>query len=225
MSDAPVDTVLFDLDDTLVTYRRTPAEILADAFEQVGVDPVFSIDDYYARYATHLRQHDTIQDIWRECFAAAAADNGHDPDLGREVAAAFDDLRDPAGVDLLPGAEETLEVLSAEYRIGLVTNGPPDVQRPKIDAANLDRWLDTAVFAGYDTEPKPDPEPFGRALADLDACAEKSVHVGNSLRSDVAGAHAAGLRSVWIPSYEEERTVEPHYQVAALPDLRRPPWL
>jgi putative hydrolase of the HAD superfamily len=225
MSDAPVDTVLFDLDDTLVTYRQTPAEVLEAAFDDVGVDPLFSIEDYYARYDRHLREEDSIKAIWRESFAAAAAANGHDPELGRAVAASFDDIRDPTAVDLLPGAADALDALAATHRIGLVTNGPPDVQRPKMEAVGLDRWLDAAVFAGYDTEPKPDPEPFDRALSALDARPEGSVHVGNSLRSDVAGAHAAGIQSVWIPAWEEDQTVEPHYRIDSIGDLRRPPWV
>lgn len=91
--------------------------------------------------------------------------------------------------------------LADEYCLGLVTNGGPDTQSPKIDALGLREYVDTVVLAGYHTPAKPAREPFERAMADLDADPERTAHVGNSLASDVAGANAAGVRSVWI-SYD-----------------------
>jgi len=52
------------------------------------------------------------------------------------------------------------------------------------------------VFAGHETPPKPDPEPFRRALDDLGVAPERAVHVGDSLATDVAGAARAGLRAI-----------------------------
>ncbi|PSQ56909.1 haloacid dehalogenase, partial [Halobacteriales archaeon SW_7_71_33] len=37
MTAVDVETVLFDLDDTLCTYRRSGAELLSLAFDRVGV--------------------------------------------------------------------------------------------------------------------------------------------------------------------------------------------
>ena len=225
MTDRPVDTVLFDLDDTLVTYRRSSGEVLADAFEAVGVDPFFEVEAYYERYESFLREHDSIRDLRRACFRDIADGCGHDGDLADRVADAFHDLRDPTAVDLLPGAEEVLDALTADHRLGVVTNGTPDVQRPKIEAAGLGDRFETIVFAGHDTAPKPDPEPFDRALDALDGVPERAIHVGNSLGSDVAGAHAAGLQSAWIPAYEEDHAAEPHYALESLHDLLSPPWM
>lgn len=225
MSADPVDAVLFDLDDTLVTYNRTTTAVLEEAFAAVGVDPFFAPEDYFARYESHLPTADSIESIRETAFAAIASDRGRDPALGREVARAFNDRRDHADVSLLPGARETLDAFAGEYRLGIVTNGPPDVQRPKLAGTALDDVFETVVFAGFDTEPKPAVEPFQRALSGLDARADRTVHVGNSLASDVAGAHAAGLTSVWIPAYEEDAQVDPHYRLESLAALVDRPWV
>jgi putative hydrolase of the HAD superfamily len=144
--------------------------------------------------------------------------------LGRDVARAFNARRDHGDVRLLPGARDVLDAFGDEYRLGIVTNGPPDVQRPKLASANLESVFETVVFAGHDTAPKPDPAPFHCALSTLESSAEQTVHVGNSLASDVAGAHAAGLTSAWIPAYEVSVDVSPHYRLETLGDLMNHPW-
>ncbi|AUV82944.1 haloacid dehalogenase [Salinigranum rubrum] len=224
MTATPVDTVLFDLDDTLVTYNRSTAELLDESFGAVGVDPFFSAEAYFSRYEEFLPTTDSMEALREACFAAIADDSGRDPSLGRDVARAFNARRDHGDVRLLPGARDVLDAFADEYRLGIVTNGPPDVQRPKLVGAGLDETFETVVFAGYDTEPKPKPEPFRRALAALDSSADRAAHVGNSLASDVAGAHAAGLRSVWVPAYEESVDVTPHLRLDSLDELTEHPW-
>jgi putative hydrolase of the HAD superfamily len=118
-----------------------------------------------------------------------------------------------------------LDSFADDYRLGIVTNGSPEAQRPKLARSTVDDYVETVVFAGYDTDPKPETEPFDRALATLDSTAERAVHVGNSLASDVAGANAAGLTSVWIPAYEETVSVEPQYRVDTLHGLVDRPWV
>jgi 2-haloacid dehalogenase/putative hydrolase of the HAD superfamily len=45
---------------------------------------------------------------------------------------------------------------------------------------------------------KPHPDIFRRALRQTGWPAGAVLHVGDSLHSDVAGAHAAGLRAIWV---------------------------
>lgn len=193
-----VTTVLFDLDETLCEYPRPGRERLAEAFERASVEPCFTYDEYLREVA---EVGGTESDVRRResCFARLAARNGRDEAVGLRVADAYEALTDYAAMEPLPDARRVLDELSREYRIGLVTNGGPDTQSPKIDALGIRDRFETVVLAGYETAAKPDPEPFRRALADLDASAREAVYVGNSLSSDVAGANRSGLRSVWKP--------------------------
>lgn len=223
-----VDAVLFDLDDTLCRYRRPGSEVLREAFAKAGVRPFFTTDEYVSRYRTYLEESTDIETLRKTCFGDIATEKGLDRDVGIAVARAYASVRDQRNVEPLPGADRAVSTLADSYRLGLVTNGGPSMQRRKLDALGLDDTFDVTVFAGYDTAAKPDPEPFLVALEELGTTPDRAVYVGNSLSSDVAGARAAGLRSVWIP--DEDHPVEspdpiPEYRVHSLEELRQPPWL
>jgi len=216
---AGVETVLFDLDHTLVEYRRTSGELLAASFEACGLDPLFTVEAYYDRFDALRDQHDSIESLRAACFASLAADNGHDPSLGREVAAAYEGMRDQTNVEFVPGARTVLERLHGQAALGVVTNGTGDAQRAKIEAVDLDRWIDATVFAGEEVTAKPEPEPFERALSLLDADPETAVHIGDSLSSDVAGANAAGLRAVWLADAGDPGQHTPTARIGSLEEL------
>jgi putative hydrolase of the HAD superfamily len=219
-----VEAVLFDLDDTLVRYERPPGEVLRASFESVGSEPLFSVEEYYARFDEFAENCDSMAELRSECFAALADENGYERQLGRNVADAFRRERDQTNVELFPSAARVLDELGREYRLGIVTNGTPDAQRQKIDAANLARRVDAIVVAGRDVPPKPDPKPFERAVRALDAAPATAVHVGDSLETDVAGASAAGLDSVWISERDGAREHTPTHRIASIGDLLSPPW-
>jgi putative hydrolase of the HAD superfamily len=218
------EAVLFDVDDTLCTYRRSADAVLDEAFEAVGVERFFGQDEYHDRYPEFVDATDGIDDLRRACFAAIAADAGRDPDLGRAVADAFAAARDHANVAPLPGALEAVEALGRDHRLGVVTNGAPEMQAEKLRGLGLADAFETVVHAGYDARAKPHPEPFERALTALETPAERAVHVGNSLSSDVAGAHAAGVASAWLEAGTEPDPV-PTYRLGSMRDLLTPPWL
>jgi len=195
----PIEAVLFDVDGTLCEYRRSGRELLGVAFEREGVEPFFAVEDYYARYGTFSETTESVDALREECFAAIAAERGRDRALGRALARRFADERDHRDVVPLPGAHEAIGALAEEHELAVVTNGSSEMQNLKLDGIGLADAFETIVYAGYGVAPKPDPAPFHRALDALDVRPERAVHVGNSLEADVAGARAAGLRSVWVP--------------------------
>ncbi|WP_267640305.1 HAD family hydrolase [Haloarchaeobius amylolyticus] len=225
---APVDTVLFDLDDTLCTYRRSVPEMLDVAFEAVGVDPFFAAPDYYERYDRFVDDCSGMRELRATCFASLAEETGYDPDLGRELAAAYADERDHGNVEPLPGAGSAVEALAGDHRLAVVTNGAPEMQGQKLSALPFADAFEHVVHAGYDTPAKPAPDAFHHVLDLLGSDSARTVHVGNSLRSDVAGAQAAGVRAAWLageagqhPGTDEPT---PEYVLESLGELTDPPW-
>jgi putative hydrolase of the HAD superfamily len=91
-----------------------------------------------------------------------------------------------------------LPVLAERYQVALLTNGLSDFQREKIRAVDLERWIPTVYVSSELDFWKPSPEIFRHVLADLGARAVEAAMVGDSLRHDIAGAAAAGLRTVWM---------------------------
>ncbi|KZN25667.1 haloacid dehalogenase [Haladaptatus sp. R4] len=220
-----IDTLLFDLDDTLLEYEQRSPDVLAASFDRVGVDSFFDIPAYHARYDEFLEAGLSVNDQRANCFAAIARENGYDEETGRAVAAAFAEVRDHSRVRFLPGASETLEALTGEHALGIVTNGAPEMQRAKMAALGVERYVDTIVFAGHDAPAKPNPEPFERALSELDSTPERALHVGNSLDTDVPGAKAAGLGAVWVPADPDETPdPTPDFAFETLHPLTERPW-
>jgi putative hydrolase of the HAD superfamily len=221
-----VDTVLFDLDDTLCTYRRTPADHLDEAFAETGVEPFFTAEGYLDRYREFAGDATTVDELRATAFAAFAEEEGHDPSVGRRVADAFSAARDHREVDPLPGVRETLDVLhERDHRVGVVTNGPPGMQGEKLDALGLADTFEVVVHAGWEGVPaKPEPDPFHRALDSLGAAPGRTVHVGDSLASDVAGAQAAGLDAAWLRQHDDAPAPTPEYTLDSLHDLAALPW-
>ncbi|WP_121744701.1 HAD family hydrolase [Natronorubrum halophilum] len=219
-----VEAISFDLDNTLVRYERSPGDVLQATFDKHGFEPIFSVEQYYARYDEFAETCDSMNELRSECFASLASENGYESQLGRDIAKAFSNERDQSNVELLPAADRILETLSREYRLAIVTNGAQDAQQQKISAVNLERWIDTVVIAGHDTPPKPSPESFRRVTRSLNAAPATTVHVGDSLETDIAGATAAGLDSVWISEDAPTREFDPTYRVDSLGDLFPSPW-
>jgi len=219
----PVEAVLFDLDDTLCVYEQTADEVLAAAFEAVGVQPFFDGDEYVARFDEFLDAGEEIVDIRRACFATFAEEAGYDSALGHDIAAAYTERRDPSGVAFTPGAREALDAVADEYRVGMVTNGDPTLQTPKLDSLGIGDRFETVVHGGVDAPYKPNPEPFHVALDELDVEPEQAVHVGNSLESDVRGALAAGVRAAWIANGTDPDP-QPDYVFETVAGVAAEPW-
>jgi HAD superfamily hydrolase (TIGR01549 family) len=145
-----------------------------------------------ARWATSYRH-----DAWRAALAAGGV-------VGDDADTLADALSDRyiegqrSGHPVLPGALDLLERLAAEVPLALVTNGPPDIQRLKIEQAGIGSYFSAVVISGAVGLGKPDPAVFGRALELLDVAPENAVMVGDSWERDVAGALASGIRPVWI---------------------------
>jgi putative hydrolase of the HAD superfamily len=223
----PVAAVLFDLDDTLCRYRRDPGTVLSSAFERAGVEPLFPVEAYYERFGEFADGAADMDELRERCFAALAAERGYDPETGRAVAEAYSAERDPAAVDPLPGARAAVERLGERYRLGLVTNGLREAQRTKLRAVGMDEAFAVEVFAAEpEHAAKPDPAPFHHACEALGVAPGETVHVGDSPASDVAGAAAAGLRSVLVAGSPapDPAGPEPTYRVPSPRGLLSPPW-
>jgi putative hydrolase of the HAD superfamily len=64
---------------------------------------------------------------------------------------------------------------------------------------------------------KPDPRIFKLALDAIDVAPERSLYVGDTVRFDVKGALAAGLRPVHVDPYD--LCDGPHSHIGSLAEL------
>jgi 2-haloacid dehalogenase/putative hydrolase of the HAD superfamily len=109
--------------------------------------------------------------------------------------------------------EEVREVLTAlRLPVCIVSNADEREIRLAIAHHGLDfRYLVTSEFArSY----KPEPGIFRAALELTGWPADRVLHVGDSLHSDVGGAHNAGLKAAWVSRSERIKdigTEQPNY--------------
>lgn len=140
------------------------------------------------------------------------------------LAAGRDLLAHP--VELLPGIEATLDALAERGRLVLVTKGDLLHQEVKLAASGLgDR------FAAIEIVSDKTPDTFHRLFAHQGVAADRAVMAGDSMRSDILPALAAGAWAAFVPHaivWSHERAAAPEdgsrfRQLGSLGEL--PAWI
>ncbi len=106
-----------------------------------------------------------------------------------------------SGVELLDHHGEVLDGLRRSCRLGLCSNfSHSETALAVLRDARLHERLDAGALVVSDAFGlrKPRAEIFAEVVARLGVPASETLHVGDSLRADVAGAARAGLRTAWI---------------------------
>lgn len=120
---------------------------------------------------------------------------------------------------LVPNARETLlDLRGRGIKLGLLTKGDRDLQLRRVEHSGLKDLFDVVHVVAD----KP-PAAFRDMVGALGCAPQESWSVGNSVRSDILPAIAAGLRAVWIDAHvwEHEHYDQPfsHGQVLVANDL------
>lgn len=184
--------ILFDLDDTLYRERRfilSGFAVVARAVEDT--DGVPAADAYRVLVAA-LRLGRRATAFQELCDAY---------DLDRTRIANWVSLVRVHAPRLRAGrrTRTILAGLRTGWRLGLVTNGLPEVQRRKIDGLRLRPFFDHICLAGLPGHGgKPSPEPFFETCAALGVKPARAVHVGDNVETDVQGAQRAGLKTILL---------------------------
>ena len=187
--------ILLDADETILDFVRSSKESLSAAMREAKLPYV------EADFAVYKRINDTI---WREYergmiakpklaverFLRFFAEKGIDGDAALMNKLYFGSLCRTGY--LLEGAEEFLRELKKRGRVFLITNGTPAAQYGRLDALGIRSLFDGIFVSDEIGFAKPDPRFFGYVLS-----REDCIVIGDSLTSDIAGANAAGIYSVW----------------------------
>ena len=114
---------------------------------------------------------------------------------------------------LFDDALSSLQALAAQgLRIGMITNGIPSFQQPKLDTLELAAHFEHVVTSGEFGVPKPDPAIFLHTCQLFGVDPAEAAYVGDRLHTDAIGAASAGLLGVWL---DRESTASPAEIAAA----------
>lgn len=134
---------------------------------------------------------------WRDALAACGVTA---PEVAGALERRFAAAR-AARQAAYPWSAAVLAELRPRYRLGMITNGAPDLQRLKLAGSGLAGLFDPLVVSGDLGAGKPEPAIFAHALALAGAAPDEAVMIGDSWHRDITGAIGAHLRAaIWIDS-------------------------
>jgi len=137
--------------------------------------------------------------MWRAALRRFGVD---DAALASRIAKRYDQLRIER-VELFPEAVPVLHRLHGTYKMSIITNGFAETHDVKIERLELGRFFDHVILAGEMQLVKPDPKIFQHAMRLAGVEPHESIMVGDRFNRDVVGAHAAGMRAVWVNVRDE----------------------
>lgn len=184
--------VLFDLDDTLCDHdgslRVRLRLAFTAAFDGEPPDNIDEIVEQSIAYSVFGTDH----------FAEILSPHGVTED--EQVQAAVDTYVQDRylGLQLFDEAVDVVQSIREQARVGMITNGPSDIQRAKIERLGIGPLFPFILVSEEEGLWKPDPQIFHRAMEQGGASPEETVYIGDNPFHDVAGAREAGITSVWV---------------------------
>ena len=115
------------------------------------------------------------------------------PELHKQIQSFAHTIQDHP-IELLPEVVETLQHLSAQHRLILMTKGAVTEQSGKIERSGLKEH-----FAAIEIVAEKDTAVYNSVVTKHDLAREATWMIGNSPKSDINPALAAGLNAVFVP--------------------------
>jgi len=144
-----------------------------------------------------------------------------DPEMARQLSEAFKRIRNTKHI-LFPDTLECLENLGSKYKLGLITNGTPDIQWKKIEGGGLTKYFNHILISGEFGIGKPDPRIFQEMLDKIDCNKSNAVMIGDSLKSDIGGSGEFGLNNIWLNREGKiSKEVKPDHEIATLQSINK----
>ena len=224
-----IKTVFFDLDDTLLDFRKAEAVAVARALREADIEPTEAVVERY--HELNIAQWELLEEgkLTREQvllrrFALLFEELGV-VRSGREVCDRYEGYLGQ-GHFFIPGAPELLEQLAPKYDLYLASNGTAAVQRGRLESAGI-RGYFKDIFISEDMRAnKPSPAFFAACFAAVPGFSrETAIIVGDSLTSDIRGGIGAGIRTCWFNPHGRpgRPDIVPDFRIEALAQL--PPLL
>jgi putative hydrolase of the HAD superfamily len=225
--DGRIDAVLVDVGGV---FCAPDHGVLSTVIEAAGGRPTSeALDRGHYAGAAAIDAHATEDTIdWKSYGAAAARAAGVPEDRVEEAAAGVVTALsgDRGWSRVLPGSIDGLKRLAATgVGLAIVSNSDGTVAQQlvthRVCQVGEGEGVPVAVVidSGVVGIRKPDPGIFDLALAALGVPAERSVHVGDTVFADVAGARAAGVRPFHLDPYGFCPLRADHDHVGSLAEL------
>ncbi|GGO04853.1 HAD family hydrolase [Saccharibacillus kuerlensis] len=197
---------IFDIDDTVYDQIIPFKKAFDRSFARYAE---LSLDDLY-RYNRHfsdevfeqtVRGEMTLEDM--HAYRITEAFRVMKVNISREEALQFqqDYAAAQGELELTPDMRKALDYCLAKgLKFGVITNGPAEHQRKKVQQLGIYDWLkhDEVFVSGELDFMKPDQRIFRHVEERLGLDPEKTYYIGDSYANDIVGAKGAGWKAIWI---------------------------
>jgi putative hydrolase of the HAD superfamily len=192
-------TLLFDADDTLwennIYFERAISAFISYLDHRVHTPEEVREHLNTVERATIAKHGYGLKSFRRSlvtCFEQLT-ETPVDEDKHRRIVSFAESISE-AGIELLPGVEETLRQLAERHELHIITKGDTEEQHEKVERSGLRRFF-TEIEVLHEKS-----EGAYRQLAMQHGFPRDATWmVGNSPRSDINPSLAAGLNAVFIP--------------------------
>lgn len=209
-----IETVWFDLDDTLIDFVANSRASLATVYDTLPQLQALFADSgrWIERYEYHNHR------LW-DLYSRAEIERDHlrmerfripltEAGMADGEARRLSDYLDTYYLDTLAeqtamvdGAVELLKKVRrrGDVKIGVLSNGFADVQYRKIANTGLADLIDITVLSDDIDINKPDRRLFDYAAAKAGSpVAGSNLMIGDNASTDIAGALGAGWHAIWL---------------------------
>ena len=211
-----------------------PQTLLIDADDTLWENNVY-FERAIARFISFLNHHEfspeqvreVLNDVERECivkhgyglhsFAHALVDTFErlsptpvTPELHAQVMS-FTDIIENHTIEFLPEVPETLEYLKQKHRLILVTKGAQKEQSGKVERSGIKKHFEAVEIVA-----EKNADTYSHLADKYDCNHAHTWMIGNSPKSDINPALAAGMNAVFVP--HGDTWILEHEEVNAAPD-------
>jgi putative hydrolase of the HAD superfamily len=204
-----IDTVLFDLDDTLHddthAFTNAAEEVAREIAGERNVDAlalkaayIAEAEGFWHRLTSEqlkTRLLNVRESMWQAALERVGIG---DAAIAARSADRYNQYRKKY-FRIFPGAIDVLTTLRARgMKLGILTNGFSETHREKIALLQIGEHFDAIFIADEVGMLKPDPLLFAHACTTLGSSPSRSAMVGDRYERDVRGALDAGLYAIWL---------------------------
>ncbi len=217
--------LLFDLDDTLLDFGANEADSLNKLFQQHGyafTDEVFQVYNSVNKqlWSDYERGNIALSDVLNTRFSQTLSRLGEVVDgvawenMYRELLG--------NGCQLMEGALELCQSLSASHRLFVITNGVTKTQTKRLKQSGLYEFFEDIFDSQSIGFQKPSKEFFDYVISHIkDFHTKDALVIGDSLNTDIKGGIQAGIDTCWINSKSQSGSTEIRstYTIKSLAEL------
>ncbi len=222
-----IKTVFLDVDNTILDFNKCADESMLLAAAESGITFPENHFATFKRINDGLWQRvergeitvDRLYEIrWNIIFGEMNINTD-----GVEFEAKFLRHLETSAVPV-DGAVDMMAQLSKKYKLCIASNAPLGQQKKRLEKAGMMPYIDRIFASGDLGVAKPAKEFFLKCLEKSETRADEAVMIGDSLKADISGAAACGIKTVWLnfdgttpsESIKPDFTVSSHLEVCKI---------